>query len=493
MKSAAAVSAALALLSGTANAFWRMPCRGRTALARLDPIVDVGTAASHGHTIHGGSNFGESTTYDDLRASNCTSCAFTDDKSAYWTPSLHFIHASGQVELVQQVGGMLAYYQFNGDNLRAFPKNFQMLAGDTRQRNFTGPVPDPPTSSWGPTDKTQPALTAKSLGFNCLNYNKPPEGSRYRHFMPDKTYLDAYCQDGLRAELFFPSCWNGQNATAPDHKSHMAYPDLIDGGRCPKGYPVRTPSLFYETIWATQAFKAKNGQFVWSNGDPTGYGYHGDFMTGWDVDTLQAALDQCTNLSGKVEDCPVFNNKLQTEAVQGQCDIQHMPALLQNDDCAGPANGLCGNVPVQYGPGYANALEPGAGEKPTSAPVLFSSVAPVPTQSYAPARSQGPGGVSVYAVAPSVAPLAHTTQSAQSASPPAPVITPAPTTQPVDGAPAADIIGTTTYTSNGIEYVVVIEEVAVTVTVTDDNSYKMKHRRHAHAMVHARRHAKRHN
>ena len=29
-------------------------------------------------------DFGELTTYEDLRASNCSSCQFPDDKSAYW-------------------------------------------------------------------------------------------------------------------------------------------------------------------------------------------------------------------------------------------------------------------------------------------------------------------------------------------------------------------------------------------------------------------------
>jgi hypothetical protein len=56
MKSVASLSAAVALMSGTTSAFWRMPCHSRTALARLDPIVDKGTASSHGHVIHGGSS-----------------------------------------------------------------------------------------------------------------------------------------------------------------------------------------------------------------------------------------------------------------------------------------------------------------------------------------------------------------------------------------------------------------------------------------------------
>lgn len=45
----------------------------------------------------------------ELLAGECTSCQVSEDKSAYWTPALYFQHAStGNFELVQQVGGMLA-------------------------------------------------------------------------------------------------------------------------------------------------------------------------------------------------------------------------------------------------------------------------------------------------------------------------------------------------------------------------------------------------
>jgi hypothetical protein len=117
---------------------------------------------------------------------------------------------------------------------------------------------------------TQEALMQKSLGFNCMNYNKAPEGSRYRHFLPDKDFMDENCANGIRAEIMFPSCWNGKDVTSDDHKSHVAYPSMIDGGECPEGFDTRLPTLFYETIWNTYAFKGKAGQFVWSNGDPTG-------------------------------------------------------------------------------------------------------------------------------------------------------------------------------------------------------------------------------
>lgn len=478
MKTATQLSAAVALLTGSANAFWRMPCHDRTALMRLDPIVDEGTASSHAHAIHGGSNFGESTTYDQLRQSECTSCQFGDDKSAYWTPSLHFAHENGKTEIVPQVGGMLAYYLLLGDNIKAFPKGFQMLAGDSRLRNFSGPVPDPPTSSWTDADKTQLSLGQKAIGMNCMNYGKAPEGSRYRHFLPTKQYMDDNCANGIRAEIMFASCWNGKDVTSDDHKSHVAYPSLVDGGDCPKGFPVRLPTLFYETIWNTYAFKGKAGQFVWSNGDPTGYGYHADFINGWNIDTLQSAVDTCTNLSGRVEDCPVFSGNLQSEAKQGTCKIQDTPSSLQNDNCSGPADGLCGDVPVQYGPEYAHPLKAGAGGGEPSAKPSMSSVAPVPTQGYAPAHSQGPAGVSVYNV-PSSAPAAG---------PAPPAVTPAPAAAPSNANYNGNddgIVSTSIYTKDGVVYEVCIKQVEVTVTITEGAEPTPAHyRRHAH--VHRR-------
>lgn len=51
MRSTAA-AAALTLVSG-AHAFWRMPCRSETGVARMDPIMDKGKISDHVHTIAG--------------------------------------------------------------------------------------------------------------------------------------------------------------------------------------------------------------------------------------------------------------------------------------------------------------------------------------------------------------------------------------------------------------------------------------------------------
>lgn len=52
--SATTVAAGLLVAAGGADAFWRMPCRSRTGLARMDPIMDPGEISDHVHTIHGG-------------------------------------------------------------------------------------------------------------------------------------------------------------------------------------------------------------------------------------------------------------------------------------------------------------------------------------------------------------------------------------------------------------------------------------------------------
>lgn len=151
----AAIKATLfAGLLGSTNAFWRMPCRGRTGVARIDPLVNPNAVAAHAHSIHGSSGmsclsctrarslpcavslcwnpglalardwcsalqnetdgtltlipgFGISSTYDDLMNGDCTSCQVTQDKSVYWHPSVYFKGEDGTFTLVGQTGGML--------------------------------------------------------------------------------------------------------------------------------------------------------------------------------------------------------------------------------------------------------------------------------------------------------------------------------------------------------------------------------------------------
>jgi hypothetical protein len=70
-------------------------------------------------------------------------------------------------------------------------------------------------------------------------------------------------QEGIRAQVFFPSCWDGVNLDSADHKSHMAYPiQNYNGGDCPSSHPVHLISLFYEQIFDV-------GEYIPYVGKPT--------------------------------------------------------------------------------------------------------------------------------------------------------------------------------------------------------------------------------
>ncbi|KAK4103983.1 hypothetical protein N658DRAFT_420519 [Parathielavia hyrcaniae] len=498
--------AIIASLSGAA-AFWRMECRGKLGIARLDPLVNPGGASKHAHAIHGSSGFNAAATYEDLRNGDCTSCAVIEDMSVYWAPALYFRHANGSYQDVNQVGGMLAYYELNQDMkdinkpIKAFPNDFRMIAGDSTRRNYSVNrgysvfEADPPKSEWASIDQVnQHDLAQRALGFNCLHYDKAAEGALMRHYLPDKAYLDANCADGVRFEIAFPSCWNGVDISSPDHKSHVAYPDLVLNGNCPEGFDVKLPTLLYETIWDTNAFNGVPGEFVISNGDTQGFGYHADFMSGWDSEFLQAAVEQCTHPSGMLEDCPLFTIISQDQ--QRQCKME-APAMLASEKVMGIiGDSLPGGVAIQYGP------EPAVGGN--NAHTVPVSVA-VPTISYTPGitASDGvhlPGGV--FQESPTSTSVSSSSSSAEAevnalAEPsPSPTPTPTPSDPPV---PEGYELLRTDYVTNGnvvskivvietVEYVMMTTEI-VTVTATPGVD---KARREAHLHQHHHHHQHRH-
>jgi len=352
-----------------------------------------------------------------------------------------------------------------------------MIAGDGNQRNFTLPVPDPEKSLWAldPAQSSQSGLAQKAVGFNCLNYDIDPEGALYRHFLPDKGYLDANCKDGIRAELMFPSCWNGKNVTSKNKRSHVAYPDLVTTGSCPTDFPVRLPGLFYEIIWDTHAFAGVAGEFVLSNGDPTGYGYHADFIMGWDEAFLQSAVETCTSTSGRIQDCPLFT--IQTEAESKQCLIK-VPSTLASEDVSGPLAGLPGGVTVNYGPAYVVADGASASSSVDAVPIPTLSHSAGST--VAVSETALPGGVFIEgSVSQAVASPSVSVQVAA-------VVEPKPTLAPVVPLPENQRVYSTSYSTVGnevIEIVMIEEFVTVTgapVTMTQYMTVPARRKRHLH-------------
>lgn len=269
-------AAAIAVAVLPTHAMFRFDCFNNVVVDRTDPIINYGQPSMHLHMISGGNGYSMTADGNTMLNSTCTSCPIGADLSAYWVPTLHVKFKNGTgFGLVK--GHQIVYYQPRGssdEKVIAFPPGLKMFAGDPALRK-------------GSDDITQRAVT-----WVCLDYkNNNP--------VPEQQGIpNARCPNGLRGQVIFPMCWNGKDLDSPDHKSHVAYAEELDGGKCPPGYK-KIMKLLYEAFYRVDEWDSEwvgnQHPFVLSNGDTTGFGFHGDFLDGWDENVLQAAIDQCSD------------------------------------------------------------------------------------------------------------------------------------------------------------------------------------------------------
>ncbi|CAK5271093.1 unnamed protein product [Mycena citricolor] len=306
------------------SAYWLMAANNILTSQRLDPVVSPGRVSTHVHSVVGGSNFGLNTSTAALRASACTSVPIPEDRSDYWFPccsdrgsaaeSVDDRWSNGSFTSADwgsiavscacfgETGGPSTRrtdYLFNNTPgaTTAFPDDVESFAAPHAAADHSysssgcSLVPSDPTlRTLDPSSSAQQAVTFLCLDFNgkSSRYNELPRGIS--------------CPSGIRSQINFPSCWNGNDTDSPDHKSHVAFLSTgPDNGTCSDpGFPVTLPRIFMEVYWISQVFEGQRKQamtpsqpFVFAHGDPTGYGYHADFFNGWQPNVLQNALDRC--------------------------------------------------------------------------------------------------------------------------------------------------------------------------------------------------------
>lgn len=330
--------------------FWKVFC-DQTPIyrGRLDTIVNPGVLSGHVHRVFGGNAFNPGDPartpleeYNILQTSTCTTCSITVDKTNYWVPDLYYKWPDGTFQLVPSAG-LTVYYPTrvgNGNQsnpkYRAFPKGLRMIAGDPYRRTLN-------TSS-----HADMAVT-----FACIGVPGPETP-----YLPKDV---SACVDGLRAQVGFPMCWNGRDLDSPDHKSHMSYPiEEYNNGDCPASHPVRLPFVFYEVSFSITGFPRQTTYqpFTWACGDDTGYGYHGDFLNGWDEDIVQAALQDpsCdainTNNGNNVKACKTLAPYVQDPG-SDKCQILRPYPNIEDLGLNHPITALPGCNPVTSGPNPA--------------------------------------------------------------------------------------------------------------------------------------------
>ncbi|RLN88147.1 hypothetical protein BBJ28_00013687 [Nothophytophthora sp. Chile5] len=313
--------ALLAAMTPTVHGMFRFDCFNNLVVDRVDPIVNPGVASGHLHAVSGGNGFSKSADGDAMKASTCTSCPIGADLSAYWVPQMYVKFKNGTgYGLVES--HQIVYYEprpTGNETVIPFPDGLKMLAGNPKLR------------------EAGDSIEQRAITWVCIDYdNSHPEQQGIPNFK---------CPDGLRGQVNFPMCWDGVNYDSDDHKSHVAYATELDGGSCPDGWQ-KMVKIFYEAFYSVDKYDDEwdgdQHPFVLSNGDRTGYGFHGDFLDGWDKDVLRDAIEQCTDENYfNSGECPPLAASFSSDAPEERCVNE--PEIVED---ISPVTALPGNNPV---------------------------------------------------------------------------------------------------------------------------------------------------
>ena len=277
---------------------------GHAGLGRFDPIVYPGdlTGKSHLHDFYGNTGIGPNSTYETLRASGKSTCAYGDfpaNRSGYWTAAM--MDGRGRVILVDYVA---IYYKRRpaSDPVVSDPANakYQGKAADLPNGlRFTFGF-DMATGKDG--DKVDYILqNPPNSGTGLPNWAViSNNGAGWQTIK--EVAASGKVQPGLQLirRIHAPSCWDGKRVDTADHRSHLSYPSYGSWGypKCDAAHPRVIPEFQIQEIYTIATGDDLNLWHASSNEHYTDHTVdtsHADFFMAWDPTIKKLWHDNCMN------------------------------------------------------------------------------------------------------------------------------------------------------------------------------------------------------
>ncbi|MEM6306739.1 MAG: DUF1996 domain-containing protein [Pseudomonadota bacterium] len=250
-----------------------------------DPLVWPGRVnATHEHVFFGNPTVDAYTTVKNLLNTDISTCdGLGLNKSAYWVPSLYGANGT-RIKYVDPLFYYKTGYHIPAKLITVPPHGLRIIAGDAHAQSPQG---------------------LHIARFRCESWQSDRIWFSPGDPLDHVNYLPA-CQIGdlLEIRLTFPQCWDGQNLTSADHKSHMAYPvearpPYTGTGSCPKSHPIPIPEISYNFGIRVTAETGPSNLWRFSSdmGETIvgGASLHGDWMNGWNTQIMERIVHNCLN------------------------------------------------------------------------------------------------------------------------------------------------------------------------------------------------------
>ena len=254
-------------------------------ILRDDPIMHPGMpGVSHRHAFYGNRSTSADSTYRRMLGAKttCTDGNPPKDLAAEWVPTAQ-IFEDGRWRHLTAHRMRIYYFPSIRDSLgpmEDLPANIKIIGGNP---NATSPRQNPAVS-WFCGEGSP----IRRFPYHCGGYTLPQE-------------------DGIRAIISLPYCWDGDRKDSPDHVSHVAYADPTDTSPhtepapCPDTHPINIPSVSIRLHFALKdpcagapcgpKLEGENVNIRFSSGP--WWTLHADFWNTWVQSRLNALTDKC--------------------------------------------------------------------------------------------------------------------------------------------------------------------------------------------------------